>query len=422
MAYSIRIVGDPVLRRVAPEVTDIDGAFVQVVDEMFEAMYAAPGLGLAAPQVGIEQRFFVYDLGTDVPDRRVLVNPVITGSDGEWYYDEGCLSVPGQYFEIMRPKRIEVTGRDLDGNEVSFEADDLLARLIQHELDHLNGVLLLDLIDPEDARAARKAVREARLAEADLGDPRGWSISSGASASVAGEFGPRLVRVRASSRSGRQRPRVGSVRIAFLGTPEVAVTPLEALVEAGHEVAVVVTAPDRRRGRGGRTSPTPVKAAAKGLHLRVDESLDPLLASLRAASAVRPASGGAAPFDLGVVVAYGHLLPADLLGRLAFVNLHFSLLPRWRGAAPVERAILEGDERTGVCLMAVTEELGAGGVYRRAETTVGDKTLTDLWAELSRTGAALLVEWLAGLDAGALAAGGLPPAEPQVGRSPTRGS
>ncbi len=157
--FAIRIVGDSVLRQKTPEMTDIDGALVDVVQRMFEAMYAAPGIGLAAPQVGLRQRFFVYDLPDD-PGQRVLINPVITGSDGEWTYDEGCLSVPGQYFEITRPKQIEVSGRDLDGNEVSFEADELLARLVQHELDHLDGVLLLDHPDADQAKAAKKHVRE----------------------------------------------------------------------------------------------------------------------------------------------------------------------------------------------------------------------------------------------------------------------
>lgn len=158
----IRIVGDPILRKRADEVTDITGDVVTLVDEMFETMYRAPGLGLAAPQVGIGSRFFVYDLDDDP---RVLINPVITGSDGEWYHEEGCLSVPGQYFEICRPKQIEVTGVDLHGNEVVFEADEMLSRLIQHELDHLDGKLLLDLLEPEVAKAAKKAVREQLMAD-----------------------------------------------------------------------------------------------------------------------------------------------------------------------------------------------------------------------------------------------------------------
>jgi peptide deformylase len=159
--HSIRIVGDPVLRERAAEVTDIDDALVNLVDDMFTTMYDAPGLGLAAPQVGVKKRFFVYDLG-DEP--KVLINPEITGSDGEWWYEEGCLSVPGQSFEICRPKQVEITGVDLDGNEVRFEADELLARLLQHELDHLNGVLLLEHLDEDQLREAKRAIREMHMA------------------------------------------------------------------------------------------------------------------------------------------------------------------------------------------------------------------------------------------------------------------
>jgi peptide deformylase len=161
VSLSIRIFGDPVLRQQAREVTDIDGRLVALVDEMVDTMYAAPGLGLAAPQVGVQKRLFVYDLG-DGP--RTLVNPHIVESDGEWSFDEGCLSVPGLSWEIVRPKTIHLVGRDLDGKEVSIEADELEARLFQHELDHLEGVLLVERLDEDQRREARQALRELTLA------------------------------------------------------------------------------------------------------------------------------------------------------------------------------------------------------------------------------------------------------------------
>jgi peptide deformylase len=160
--HSIRIVGDPVLVERASDVTEIDGRFVKLVDDMFTTMYDAPGVGLAAPQVGVGKRFFVYDEGDDPS---VLINPSITGSDGEWSYSEGCLSIPGLHFEIVRPRRIEVTGVDLDGNEVVFEAEDFLARVIQHELDHLDGVLMLEHLDPDQLNVAKRAIREMQMAE-----------------------------------------------------------------------------------------------------------------------------------------------------------------------------------------------------------------------------------------------------------------
>lgn len=157
--YEIRMIGDPVLKQVAADVTDIDGRFARLADDMITTMYEAPGLGLAAPQVGVKRRMFVYDL-QDESGPHVLINPVITESDGEWVYEEGCLSVPGLSWEIVRPKEVYVTGIDLDGNEVSIEADEVAGRMFQHELDHLNGVLLLERLQPEDRKAAKRAVRD----------------------------------------------------------------------------------------------------------------------------------------------------------------------------------------------------------------------------------------------------------------------
>ncbi len=145
------------LRTVAAEITDINGRLVRLADDMLATMYAEPGIGLAAPQVGVGRRMFVYDIG-EGPS--TMVNPVIIESDGEWGYVEGCLSVPGLSWEIIRPKQIHVTGIDLNGDEVSLEADELLARLIQHELDHLDGVLLIDHLDSGQRRQALRTLRE----------------------------------------------------------------------------------------------------------------------------------------------------------------------------------------------------------------------------------------------------------------------
>src|SRR3954467_15067135 len=111
-AYSLRYLGDPVLKQTTPDVTDIDGRLVKMVDDMFDVLYDASGLALAAPQVGIQKRLFVYDY-RDEPG--ALLNPKIEDSDGEWSYVEGCLSIPGIYFEIIRPKRVHLTGLDLGG-------------------------------------------------------------------------------------------------------------------------------------------------------------------------------------------------------------------------------------------------------------------------------------------------------------------
>jgi peptide deformylase len=166
-AHTIRLVGDPVLRQRAADVTDIDGKLARLADEMLVTMYEAPGLGLAAPQIGVRKRVFVYDIGEG---GQVVVNPTITESDGEWAYEEGCLSVPGLAWEIVRPKEVHLTGYDLDGNEVSIEADEVLARCFQHEMDHLDGVLLLERLDADTRKQAMKTIRELGIGmPADLG-------------------------------------------------------------------------------------------------------------------------------------------------------------------------------------------------------------------------------------------------------------
>ncbi len=161
--YDIRLVGDPVLRQPATEVTDIDARLVRLAEDMIVTMHEAPGIGLAAPQVGVQKRMFVYDLH-DEQGSHVVVNPVISETRGEWVYEEGCLSVPGLSWEIVRPKEVHLSGIDLDGNQVSFEADDLLARMFQHEVDHLDGILLLERLDPVQANEAKRVLRDRALA------------------------------------------------------------------------------------------------------------------------------------------------------------------------------------------------------------------------------------------------------------------
>jgi peptide deformylase len=157
--YAIRMFGDPVLKQRAAEVTDIDASLARLATDMVDTMRAAPGLGLAAPQVGVQKRLFVYELPERDDGPKTLINPVISESSGEWEYEEGCLSVPGLYFDIVRPKQIHITGYDLDGNEVSIEADELEARMFQHEMDHLEGRLLLELLDPDQRKQALRELR-----------------------------------------------------------------------------------------------------------------------------------------------------------------------------------------------------------------------------------------------------------------------
>jgi methionyl-tRNA formyltransferase len=189
-----------------------------------------------------------------------------------------------------------------------------------------------------------------------------------------------------------------ALRVVFFGTPAFALPSLDALLGAGHDVAAVITQPDRPKGRGHHLSAPPVKARALERGLSIFQPVKvrdaPTLEQLRSL----------AP-DLAVVAAYGQLLPQALLDvpRLGFVNVHASLLPRWRGAAPVHRAILAGDRETGVTIMHVVLALDAGPMLSRVRTAIGpDETSVDLETRLADLGGRLLVETLAEVSSGAM--------------------
>lgn len=165
MAYEIRTFGDPVLKTQAAPVTDVDGKLVRLVDDMFVTLYdSGNGIALAAPQIGVQKQIFVWDLGDG--DRQVIFNPEIVESDGEWVYDEGCLSIPGLYVEMVRPKTVLLRGIDIDGNVVEREADEVEARMYQHELDHLHGVLMFDRMPPDQRKEALAEFRRLQREEA----------------------------------------------------------------------------------------------------------------------------------------------------------------------------------------------------------------------------------------------------------------
>lgn len=153
----IRTFGDPVLRQATRPVTEFDDALARLVAEMLETMYDAPGVGLAAPQVGIEKAFFVYDIG-EGPG--ALCNPEIVESSGAHRREEGCLSVPGFWFEVERPEWVVARGVDIYGDPAELSGEGLMARMLAHEIDHLNGELLIDRLEKPARKAALKEIRE----------------------------------------------------------------------------------------------------------------------------------------------------------------------------------------------------------------------------------------------------------------------
>lgn len=169
-------------------------------------------------------------------------------------------------------------------------------------------------------------------------------------------------------------------RLAFIGTPELSVPFMKTLCASGYEIGLVVTGEDRRRGRGEKPSPSPVKGAAIEMELPVTHEIEDVKNF---------------KIDLAVVVAYGSFIPVDLLEKVLMINVHFSLLPRWRGPAPIERAILAGDKKSGVCIMEVGEEFDIGRVFSRQEVEILARDTTEtLRNRLIHAGCELLVSTL----------------------------
>ena len=189
-----------------------------------------------------------------------------------------------------------------------------------------------------------------------------------------------------------------ALRLAFLGTPDFAVPTLDALIGQGHDIACVYSQPPRPKGRGLETDPSPVHALALKHKIEVRTP-----ASLK--NAEQQALFAALDLDAAIVVAYGLILPKPILdaAKLGCFNLHGSLLPRWRGAAPIQRAIMAGDSETGVMTMRMEEGLDTGPILMAERTSIGRKTYGELHDELARLGADLMVRTLAALERGSIA-------------------
>ncbi|MDJ0701011.1 MAG: peptide deformylase [Woeseiaceae bacterium] len=157
---------DPRLRTKAQPVEAVDDALRSLVDDMFETMYAAPGIGLAATQVDVHKRLLVVDVSPDKSEPYALINPQIVEKDGEAVTEEGCLSVPGYYEEVVRAEHIRVRFLNREGEETEMEADGLLAVCIQHEIDHLDGKLFVDYLSEAKRQRIRKRLQKERRQQA----------------------------------------------------------------------------------------------------------------------------------------------------------------------------------------------------------------------------------------------------------------
>jgi peptide deformylase len=163
----IRVLGDPALKTPAKPVTVFDRALKRLTQDMIETMYDAPGVGLAGPQVGVALRIFVFDDGQTGP--MVMANPELVGPDGEIVAEEGCLSVPGPFYPTARFERITCAGLDVKGRPLEIRGEGLLARIFQHETDHLDGMLYIDRLDEE---GRKEVLAELRRIELGISQPR----------------------------------------------------------------------------------------------------------------------------------------------------------------------------------------------------------------------------------------------------------
>ena len=160
--------GDPVLTQRANEVTEFDDALRKLVDNMFETMYGAPGVGLAAPQVGVLKRLFVMDCssGRNKKQKIALINPVIETEEGEQVGEEGCLSFPGIFVQVTRPQRVVVRAQDTDGSPFTLDIMELEARCVAHETDHLDGELFIEYLSPLKRDLTKRKIRK-RIKQGD---------------------------------------------------------------------------------------------------------------------------------------------------------------------------------------------------------------------------------------------------------------
>lgn len=323
-----------ILRKPAEPVKRINRSIQQLLDDMLKTMYTERGVGLAAPQIGVGKRVIVVDVG-DGPVE--LINPELTRAEGAVVGTEGCLSIPGVLGEVERAERVQVTGLDRNGRKIWIEAEGWFARALQHEIDHLDGVLFTD--------------KAQRLFEV---------------------------------------PPEKRLRIVYMGTPEFSAQVLERLLRQGFQVYAVVTQPDRPRGRGQKPQPSPVKRVAEDYMI---ETLQPERLSDEATLArlreFRP--------DVLLTCAYGKILPKTYLQlpKYAALNVHASLLPAYRGAAPIQRALLDGATETGISLMYMSEGMDEGDILLQRAIPIGeDETFGSVHDRLIELAAEMLPEGL----------------------------
>lgn len=337
----VRVIYDPILRSVAEPVTVFDVALKKEADTMLKTMKSHIGIGLAANQVGLNIRLIVLGYNRTGPDDELpelpfmqLCNPkLVKTSQEKDIMTEGCLSLPGLELPVERPVGATVEAQDLTGKKVTIKAKGLLARVLQHEIDHINGVIFTDHVKNY------KNLADYRFA-----------------------------------------------RIVFIGSDDFSLIQLKALHEAGLNVIAAITETDKPAGRGQELKEPAIKTYVKEIGIAVFQpaGIDEITSII---SQLEP--------DLVVLASYGKILPGEALEQPAFgcINVHPSLLPKYRGATPIQSVILNGETVTGVTIMEMTAIVDAGRVISQQKTDIlDDETTPQLRKRLAKLGAKLLLE------------------------------
>ena len=339
--------GAAVLRAIAklvPEELFGSAELERLVADMSEALDRYPeGVALAAPQIGVSYRLFIVRKDRTLspppptsPEVDVYINPEVAKTSRKCAkMDEGCLSVHGVYGTTKRHERVTIKARRPDGSRFQRGAGGLMAQIFEHEIDHLNGILFID--------HAEHLITVPRFAHP----------------------------------------------FAYFGTPKVASDTLAILIERGFIPAIVVTSPDAPRGRGLALTPSETKTLALAHEIPV---MTPEKLNAETIAAI-----GSLGCDYAVVVAYGKIFPEELINVFprGVLNVHYSLLPKYRGATPLETALLAGERETGVTVQKMVKELDAGDILAQETTEIArDETARELRPRLISVGANLLVNTL----------------------------
>jgi len=324
---------NPILRAEAQSVSSFDGATQELIDDMILTMREADGIGLAAPQVGESKKILVAEYETEEKNEDsfplcVLVNPeIVSQSEDEQFMVEGCLSFPGKELYVKRPKEIEVRALDRWGKPVTMKCSNLLCRVLQHETDHLNGVLMIDHINP---------VKTVFIGNGSLGTPTLARMTS----------------------------------------------------DPQFEFQAAITSVDRIAGRKNELKPTEISQEASNLGVNIIKVADiNSEESLKILQKLSP--------ELIVLADFGQILNKKLidLPKYGILNIHPSLLPKYRGSSPVVSALLSGEKKTGVSIIKLSDKVDAGDILSQIHIKIRPReTAETLKERLSEIGADLLAE------------------------------